>query len=104
MAHTTYNVGVHRVMHKFDDVQADFPANGIVTTDMSSVLVNAVGAVVDIQLTYDSVAAIEGGTATWYTIHTVASGSVEEWKPNEYGSTGIKLVASLAGSSAWISC
>lgn len=102
MAYTTYNVGAHRVIHRFTDINADFPANGVIVTDESGVFIDAAGGSVDIQVTYDPIDEINAGTANFYTMITVAGSAVEEHKLTDYGPTAVKLVAGAAGSRGYI--
>lgn len=91
----------YQVIRKFTDVQADFPADGIIAPDVTTILiVTPAGVTCDIYATLDVPDDIRAGTAEFYLWESVAAGSSKffVW---EYGPTGYKLQPSGAGVKAW---
>lgn len=93
---------MQQVIRKYADISTDFPANGVITPDVCTVMIVTPAAVtVDYMVSMDTPEDIAAGTAEWFTKTTVAASTVEVYA-SEYGPTGVKLVASAAGAKAWI--
>lgn len=102
MADTITQVpGGHRTTRVFDDLSADFPSNGIKVPDTVYLIVDAGTEAINVQVTGDTHAAIEGGSASWFTIQTVNAGTSAAITFDP-GPTGIKLAGATSNdSSAW---
>lgn len=103
MAYSHYNLGLNNV-YKFTDVFADFPAAGKKLSGSSALLIdNSIGTVaVDVYYTFDSYASVDAGTATYVKITSVAASSTLYQPFDTLSPSGIKLVATATGASAWI--
>ncbi len=96
-------INAHRWVRKYEDIQADFPADGQRITDTTTIFVDASsGSQVTIQITYDLPSVIEAGNANWYEFDTVAGNGTKEIKITEYGPTAINMISSAAGDVAWM--
>lgn len=93
---------VAQTIRKFENIQADFPANGVGVADTITIgVLNGSGSNVTIEYTLDSQEAIDGGTAVWINSVVVAT-ATDAFIITEYGPTGVKITALAAGATAWI--
>lgn len=100
MAFDTFPYNSH-VVHRFDDVSADFPSNGLAVADITIIGIKGTGTTdITIEVTFDSKKEINDGTADWMVYDTVTAGNTY-YKEFDPGPKGVRLSGG-SGEKAWI--